>query len=79
MSKFISFSRPDKLYKYIYIFIFIRILYEYLFGSDIPIVIKIFAFPQNNIVQETFNYLGSIILSFFLFKYELKQRKKDKE
>ena len=79
MNKYVSFSRPDKLYKYIYIFIITRILYEYFFGSNIPEVIKIFTFPKNILVQETFNYLGSMIISFFLFVYEEKLNKNDKE
>ena len=79
MGKYVSFSSPDSLYKYIYIFIFVRILYEYLFGSNIPEIIKIFKFPPSILVQESFNYLGGIILSLFLFFCERRERKNDME
>ena len=76
MSKYISFGKYNKLYKYIWLYIISQLVYEYFYGSHFPKKITINylnKFPKRILVQETFNYLGISIFSYFLFKYELNQ------
>ena len=59
----------------------IKLINEYLFDVNLPNTIKSDYFsteelPKNILVQESFNYFGTFILSIFLYKYEISQIKK---
>ena len=80
MSNYITIGEYNKLYKYIWIYIIIKLLFQYLFGTDFPEEIKVFkkySFPKNVLIQEGFNYLGLLFLSAILHLYEKIQEKKD--
>ena len=80
MGTVITLGEYNKLYKYIWISISLKIVFQYLFGTDFPEEIKIFkktSFPKNVLIQEGLNYLGIFIFSIFLFIYEKTQNKSE--
>ena len=84
MGKYISFGRYNQLYKYIWFFVIIKLINEYIFGYAFPEQMRpdIFNsvnYPPNKIVQYFFNYLGSFVLSCFLYLYAKSQTKKKDE
>ena len=78
MGKYISFGNYNTFYKYIWLHIIIKLLLEYFIENAFVEKIKILDdFPQNILIQEGFNYLGTFIFSLFLFKYEINQIKRN--
>ena len=82
MAKYISFGEYNQMYKYIWLFVIIKLVNEYIFGYSFPEQIRpdIFNsvnYPSNKIVHYFFNYLGSFILSGFLYLYEKLQKEKN--
>ena len=78
MAKYILCGKYNYLYKYIWYYLLIQIVYDYFFGTHFPegIKIKYFNdFPKNILVQEIFNYLGTSLFSFILWKYQRKNNK----
>ena len=79
MSLCITFGNYNKAYKYIWIYIIIKISLNLFFGSNFPEDIKIYLnkvlFPQNILVQETFNYIGIVLFTMILWTYKLRQNK----
>ena len=78
MASYISFGKYNNLYKYIWIYLIINIIYDYIFGNTFPNLMKFSIFETNNyppniLIQQVFNYIGSFILSIFLFIYERSQ------
>ena len=74
MAKLIKFGKYNKLYKYLYFHIISKFIVEYLIESYFPDKTSIFddhAFPKHRIVQEGFDYLGTLICSIFIYLYEL--------
>ena len=81
MGKCITFGEYNKLYKYIWICIFLKLIFEYIFGTDFPEEIKVLkksSFPKNVLIQEGLNYFCMIILSKILNIYEIIQNKSEK-
>ena len=78
MGKYISFGNYNTLYKYIWLHIIIKLILKYFIENAFVEKIKILEdFPQNILIQEGFNYLGTFIFSLFLFKYEINQIKRN--
>ena len=78
MGNFITIGEYNKLYKFMWFFISFKLIYEYLYGSDFPIEIKLikhYSFPKSVLIQEFLNYIGVFIFSIFLFIYEKIQNK----
>ena len=78
MASYISFGKYNNLYKYIWIYLIINIIYDYIFGNTFPNQMKFTIFETNNyppniLIQQGFNYIGSFILSIFIFIYERSQ------
>ena len=82
MGKYISFGQYNKLYKYIWIVVLIRLIVDYLYTENFPEQIRpnfldTKNFPSSYIIEELFIYITTLLLSFIIFKYELKQNKID--
>ena len=78
MNKFILCGKYNNLYKYIWLYLVIEIIYDYFFGKDIPDELKIDYlkdFPENILIQEIMNYLGTTLFSFILWKYQKRKSK----
>ena len=78
MGKYITLGKYNKLYKYICYFLLVHLIYEYLFDGNLPDQIKIKNlkpndFPKNILFQESLNYIGTLIISFFVYRYEKSQ------
>ena len=80
MGSFITIGEYNSLYKYMWFSISFKLIYEYLYGNDLPTEMKIFktdSFPKSVLIQECLNYLVIFILSIFLFIYEKNQNKSE--
>ena len=78
MNKFILCGKYNNLYKYIWLYLLVEIIYDYFFGKDIPDELKIDYlkdFPENILIQEIMNYLGTTLFSFILWKYQKRKSK----
>ena len=81
MGNLITIGEYNKLYKFMWFSIILKLVFEYCFGTDFPEDIKIFkkdSFPKSILIQEFLNYLGIFIFSIFLYIYENKQNKTEK-
>ena len=81
MKKMCKFGKYNKLYKYIFFYLICKFIYSYLFTSKFPEKIKILkinSLPKDILVQVTFDYLGILIFSLILYKYQIKANKKPK-
>ena len=79
MGQYITFGKCNKLYQYMGYQIIAKII-DSLIEKVIPDKTNIFEkykFPPNIFIQKGFNYFGTFIFAIFLFRYEIKQIKKN--
>ena len=79
MGNYIGYGQYNHLYKYIWFYVAFKFASEYLIGEFFEEKIGLIesnSMPQNLLIHEAFNYLGTFIISSFLFLYKLRKNQK---
>ena len=78
MGNYIGYGQYNHLYRYIWFYIVFKFVSEYIVGEFFEEKIGLIeknSMPQNILIHEAFNYLGTFIISSFLFLYNTRKNK----